>query len=336
MRSEGYIQRMAWDRKRRRGFESGPFGFITQNLSLAFLTAVAFAVLVVTRAQDGIFDGVRETITDAGAPVLEVVAAPAAEVKRLGDGVTSIFSVYEENQKLREENARLRSNLTELAELQRKTKRYEELLKIRPDDQVTFVAARVIADATGPFARTVLVNAGREQGLTKGQAVVDEHGLLGRVVTTGNRSARVLLLTDLNSRIPVLIEGSNLKAIMVGDNSGQPMLEYLPPGSRITAGARIVTTADGKMFPPGIAVGTVAEGKSPRVKLFTGESRADFVRILKFTPSLDVDDAAPEPLPGAQPPKEGAAQPTTATPGQPAATAPRRPKTTPVAALMPG
>ena len=135
---------MAWDRKRRRGFESGPFGFFTQNLSLAFLTVVAFVALVVARAQDGIFEGVREAVTDAGAPVMEVVAAPAAEFKRWNEGVSSFFSVYEENQRLREENARLRSNLTELAELQRKTRRYEELLKVRPDDKITFVAARAI------------------------------------------------------------------------------------------------------------------------------------------------------------------------------------------------
>lgn len=325
---------MAWDRKRRRGFDTGPIGFVSRNLLLAFLTVVAFGALVVSRAQDGIFDGVREMVTDAGAPLMEAVAAPAAEFKRWNEGFSSFFSVYEENQRLREENARLRTNLTELAELQRKTQRYEELLKVQPDEKITFVAARVIADATGPFVRTVLVNAGREQGLAKGQAVIDERGLLGRVITTGNRSARVLLLTDLNSRVPVLIEGSNLKAIMVGDNSGKPVLEYLPPGSRIKAGARIVTTPDGGVFPPGVAVGIVSTSKAPRVDLFTGEARADFVRVLKYTPSVDVDNAGPEPLPGATEPKEGAAPAATGAPGQPAASAPKPPKTTPVAAGM--
>ncbi len=327
---------MAWDRKRRRGFDSGPLGFVSRNLWLAFLVTVAFGALVVSRAQDGIFDGVREVVTDTGAPFMEVVAAPAGEFKRWNEGFSSFFSVYEENQRLREENARLRTNLTELAELQRKTQRYEELLKVQPDEKITFVAARVIADATGPFVRTVLVNAGREQGLAKGQAVVDERGLLGRVITTGNRSARVLLLTDLNSRVPVLIEGSNLKAIMVGDNSGHPTLEYLPPGSRIKEGARIVTTPDGGVFPPGVVVGIVSSSKTPRVDLFTGEARADFVRVLKYKPSVDVDDAGPEPLPGAAEPKEGGAPAATGTPGQPAASAPKPPKTTPVAALMPG
>jgi rod shape-determining protein MreC len=320
---------MAWDRKRRIGAEWGPLGFIARNLSLALFTVIALGALIAARARDGLFDDVRNTVGDATAPVMEMVAGPAAEFKRWTDGFTSVFTVYEENQRLREENARLRAGQSELTELQRKTKRYEQLLKIPPDEKVTSVAARVIADATGPFVRTLLVNAGRDQGLAKGQAVVDERGLLGRVITTGNRSARVLLLTDLNSRIPVLIEGANLKAIMVGDNSGRPTLEYLPPGSRITAGARIVTTPDGGVFPPGIAVGTVAAAKLPRVDLFTSESRADFVRILNYTPPVDVNNATPEPLPGAVPAKEGAAAPAkpagSGSPAQPAAMALPRP-----------
>jgi len=110
----------------------------------------------------------------------------------------------------------------------------------------------------------------------------------------------VLLLTDLNSRIPVMIEGANLKAILVGDNTSQPVLEYLPPGSRITAGARVITTPDGGVFPPGVPVGTIAAGsRTPRVELFTAEGRADFVRVLHYEAPVDVNEAAPEPLPGA-------------------------------------
>jgi rod shape-determining protein MreC len=153
--------------------------------------------------------------------------------------------------------------------------------------------------------------------------VVDERGLLGRVITAGNRSARVLLLTDLNSRVPVMIEGANLKAILVGDNSGQPVLEYLPPGSRITAGARVITTPDGGVFPPGVPVGTIAVGtRTPRVDLFTAEGRADFVRILHYEATVDVDNAAPEALPGAAPPK-AEANPQTPPAAKPAPTQPQ-------------
>ncbi|MCE9523334.1 MAG: rod shape-determining protein MreC [Alphaproteobacteria bacterium] len=292
---------MAWDRRRRRGSDSGPWAFLAHNLSLALFVVLALGILIAARVQDNMFERAREAFNDAGAPVMEALTGPAVEVKRWSDGVGSLFAVYKENQRLREENERLLAAQSELAYLQRKVQRYEELLKAPAEADVTSVAARIIADAGGPFVHTVLINAGRAQGVTKGQAVVDERGLLGRVVASGNHSARVLLLSDLNSRIPVMVEGANLKAILAGDNSGRPALEYLPPGSRITAGSRVVTTPDGGVFPPGIAVGKVASGSQmPRVELYTAEGRADFVRVLHYTAPVDVDDAEPEPMPGAK------------------------------------
>ncbi len=289
---------MAWDRRRRRGSEAGLIGFVANNLALVICTVAALAVLVVARAQDASFDDARGWLNDTAAPVMELFAEPAAEVRRWGDGVSSFFAVYEENQRLREQIEKLRGAERELANLQRKVMRYEELLKIPADAAVTSVAARVIADASGPFVRTVLINAGRGEGVAKGQAVVDERGLLGRVITTGNRSARVLLLTDVNSRIPVMVEGANLKAILVGDNTGQPVLEYLPPGSRITIGARVITTPDGGAFPPGVPIGSIAAGvRVPKVDLFTTEGRADYVRILQYSAPVDVDETEPEAVP---------------------------------------
>lgn len=325
---------MAWDRRRRRMSESGPFAYVAQNAWLVTFVLLALAVLIIARAQDHLFEGAREAVNDASAPVLEVFAAPAGAFKQWSQGLSSLFDLYGENQRLREENARLLAAQSQVADLQRKLQRYEELLKVPAEASTTAVAARVIADATGPFVHTVLVNAGRSQGIAKGQAVADERGLLGRVVTAGNRSARVLLLTDLNSRIPVMIEGANLRAILVGDNTGQPVLEYLPPGSRITVGARVVTTPDGGVFPPGVPVGKIAPDTSTaRVDLFTGEGRADFVRVLQYTAPVDVDDAAPEPMPGTT------GEPATAKPSAaPATPQPQTPTTPtkPVATLQAG
>jgi rod shape-determining protein MreC len=310
---------MAWDRKQRRKLsDAGNWAFVTSNLSFLFFIVLALAIMIASRAQVAVFDSAREAVNDAAAPIYELLAQPAAMFKRWGQGFDSFLSVYEENQRLREENARLLAKQNELAELERKVARYEELLKAQTDPSVASVAARVIADASGPFVHTVLINAGHNQGIAKGQAVVDELGLIGRIIASGNRSARILLLTDLNSRIPVMVEGVNLKAILTGDNSVRPVLEYLPAGARIPAGARVVTTPDGGVFPPGIPVGLVAgNSRIPRVNLFTGEGRADFVRILSYTAQVDVNAATPEPLPGAmtEPPKPDAAPPSS--PGTP-------------------
>jgi rod shape-determining protein MreC len=289
-------------------------------------TVAALIVLVLARTQEPVVEEARAWLADTAAPLMEVVAGPVAEVRRIGDGVRSYLSLYEENQLLKEEITALRAAQRDLATLRRKVQRYEELLKIPAEAAEQSVAARVIADASGPFVQTVLVNAGRAQGVTKGQAVVDERGLLGRVINLGNRSARVLLLTDLNSRIPVLIEGANLKAILVGDNTGKPVLEYLPPGSRITVGARVVTTPDGGAFPPGVPVGAIAAGsRTPRVELFTAEGRADFVRILRYTAPVDVDET-PDPAAPAPPATN---KPTSAPSPSPAPASPQARATSP-------
>ncbi len=305
---------MAWNRKRRRP-SSGSWAFVAHNPTLVIFFSAALVLLIIGRGQDDLFDDARGAANDAGAVILDAVSVPVAIVKRWGEGLGSIMSTYDENQKLRHENAKLRAAQSELTELQRKVQRYEGLLKVPADAPITAVAARVIADTTGPFVRTVLVNAGRLQDVAKGQAVVDDRGLLGRVIATGNRSSRVLLVTDLNSRIPVMIEGANLKAILTGDNTERPTLEYLPSGSRIAAGARIVTTSDGAIFPPGIAIGTVAKGESsPRVTLFTNEGRADFVRILKYRAPIDVDEAPSGTEPADK--GDGKATPASAEPGR--------------------
>ena len=288
---------MAWNFRRRRS-ASGFWAFIAQNPALALFAVAAVALLAISKSQGELSQGLRGYADDLTASAMQVVAGPAAEGKRWIDGVGTFFSVYEENQRLRDENAKLRLAQSEVGELQRKVERYEQLLKVPTEAPVSGVAGRVIADMSGPFLRTILVNAGSEQGVLKGQAVVDDRGLLGRIVGTGRKSSRVLLLSDLNSRIPVIVEGANLKAILAGDNSDRPTLEYLPPGSRLVAGARVLTTADGGALPPGIVVGVVVKGQAaPRVELFTSERRADFVRVLKYQAPVDVDDEPEAPAP---------------------------------------
>ena len=303
---------MAWNFRRRRS-ASGLWAFIAQNPALALFAVAAVALLAISKSQGELGQGLRGYADDLTASAMQLVAGPAAEGKRWINGVGTIFSVYEENQRLRDENARLRLAQSEIGELQRKVERYEQLLKLPTEAPVSGVAGRVIADMSGPFLRTILVNAGSDLGVLKGQAVVDDRGLLGRIVGTGRKSSRVLLLSDLNSRIPVIVEGANLKAILAGDNSDRPTLEYLPPGSRLVAGARVLTTADGGALPPGIVVGVVVKGEAaPRVELFTSERRADFVRVLRYQAPVDVDAEPEAPVPTeATPtlPGSGGAQP---------------------------
>ncbi len=96
-----------------------------------------------------------------------------------------------------------------------------------PENSVSYVTARVIANSGGAYVRTLLINAGIEDHVARGQAAITGEGLVGRLTEVGNRAARVLLITDLNSRIPVMIESSHVNAVLAGDNSERPRLMYL-------------------------------------------------------------------------------------------------------------
>ncbi|MEH6477754.1 MAG: rod shape-determining protein MreC, partial [Sneathiella sp.] len=158
------------------------------------------------------------------------------------------------------------------------------LLNALSDPLVLPITARVIGDSGGPFVRTLLLGAGALDGVRTGQAAVGPHGVLGRVVEVGHQSARVLLLTDLNSRIPVKLEKSRNKGILVGDNSSSPKLEFLPTNAQVSAGDRVVTSGDGGMLPAGWPIGivsSVAEGQV-RVQAYADWTRLEYISVLRY------------------------------------------------------
>jgi len=147
------------------------------------------------------------------------------------------------------------------------------------------VTAHVIADSRGPFADTRLADAGRGQGVTPGNPVMSERGLVGRVIGVGHDVSRILMLTDIASRTPVLIDRTNARAILSGDGGPNPKLAYMRGQDPVKVGDRVLTSGDGGVFPRGLPIGVAVQGLDGawRVRLDSDSSPIDFVRILLFT-----------------------------------------------------
>jgi rod shape-determining protein MreC len=156
-------------------------------------------------------------------------------------------------------------------------------------------SARVVADSGGVFVHTLLVDAGAEQGVRDGMAAVNAQGLVGRVVDVGRRSARVLLVTDLNSRIPVVLERSGDQAILEGDNSPEPVLRFLPMNPGLAVGDRVLTSGRGGLLPPGLLIGQISRigGRGVAVRPFVDWSRLDYLSLLRDAAAAEVLDSAP-------------------------------------------
>jgi rod shape-determining protein MreC len=261
-----------------------PVKMLSQRFALPILVFASVVMVVLGKADALLFERVRVVFADLVSPVLGIVSQPVAAVDQLLDQVQGTFALSAENAQLRQDNARLVQWQQVAQGLTVENARLRELLNLAPDPSVSFVSTRVIANSGGSFVRSVLIDGGSRDGIARGQAAMTGAGLVGRVTEVGDRAARVLLVTDLNSRVPVAVDGSRERAVLAGDNSDRPRLLYLPARTTVKVGDRLVSSGNGGIFPPGLPVGEVAaiEDGIVRVEPYAELSRLDYLRIVNY------------------------------------------------------
>ena len=272
------------------------------RLSLPVLIAVAFGTMLLGKADALLAERARTALADALTPFYAAFAEPAHAVRDAVEELEQLFVMREENARLREENERLRRWQAAALSLEAENAMLRRQLAFVPERAPAYHTARVVADGGGVYARAVLLSIPPEMQVWRGQIALDERGFVGRVTEVGNRSARVLLATDMNSRIPVTLEGSRARAMMVGTNGARPRLQHWTEGTRPAEEERVVTSAEGIAFPPGLPIGVVrySAAGTAEVELFARLDRLDLMRIFDFNPGgiLPPESVArPEPRP---------------------------------------
>jgi rod shape-determining protein MreC len=262
-----------------------PLKALFDRFAFAALIVVSLALLLVGRADPALLGAIGTRVTDAIVPVLAVVVEPINASRRVAVQIGELFALRQENARLRAQNERLLEWQDTARQLALENAALRQLLNLDAGiAPPTAVAARVVADAGGPFVHSVLLDAGADQGVVKGMAAVNERGLVGRVIEVGRRSARVLLLTDFNSRVPVMVEPARDQAILAGDNSRELSLIFLPLHPRMAVGQRVVTSGRGGVLPPGLAVGRISAIDEDRVVVapVVDRERLEYVRLLEY------------------------------------------------------
>jgi len=263
---------------------AAPLKAAAQRFAFLMLIAGAVGLIILGKADAILIERVRVAVTDAFAPILAGLARPMATVEHAIDEVRALVHLRSDNERLRQDNAELKRWEQLARELAAQNQALRETLNFVPHSEERSITGRVIADSGGAFVRSLLVDAGTRDGVAKGQAVVVGQGLIGRIAEVGDISSRALLITDLNSRIPVVVESTRDHAILAGDNTDLPRLLYLPPNLSLAPGTRIVTSGDGGAFPPGLPIGTIASvgDGGVRVQPFANWSRIEYVRIIDY------------------------------------------------------
>lgn len=325
-----------------------PFGELkvplawTAGVALIVAMVVAFVLLLSDRRetfQTEAYGASRKMGDAIAAPVTGVLATPGRWISDGVSGVRGYFFAASENRELKEELKQARQWQVTAMALRDTNDRYKALLGLKTDPPIPMVAARTVSEARGPFSNTRLANAGKEKGIKTGNPVMSENGVVGRIIGVTDGASRILLLTDIASRTPVMIDRTNARAILAGDGGPNPRLEYLRGQDPVKQGDRIVTSGDGGVLPRGLPVGVAVKGLDGRWRAVLASDAApvDFVQVMLFQDFAQLSAAAaaeldkmPVPPPASPPPTVGVV------PASPVARAPSAPAVSTVTAAPGG
>jgi rod shape-determining protein MreC len=265
----------------RRGTRLGERGRLTVLLPMLMLASAG--LLLLSRVNHSALTRVRTQAAEMMSPLLRAIMVPLEPLRHAGRQIANQASMADEMQRLQLENQKLNSWEWRARDLERKLSDLEALSKVAEEPHIPFVTARVIADASGPFARSIMISAGKEQNVKSGYPVINGDGLAGHVLETGQAASRVLLLTDVNSRVPVEIGAARVRAILAGDNGPSPKLIFVPAGAHIAPGDEVATSGTGGVFPRGLRIGVLSSDiAAPRVSLRARLDNLEYISILRY------------------------------------------------------
>lgn len=263
-----------------------------RRVLVGLLVLILFGLFFLWRIDSPRVERFRSALVDRFVPSFSWASAPVTWGSGILDDYQSYSRLYEQNQQLREELRQMKAWKEAALQLEQKNARLLDLNKVRLDPRLTHVTGVVLADSGSPFRQSVLLNVGQRDGIRDGWATMDGIGLVGRISGVGRETSRVILLTDSNSRVPVTVQPSGQKAILAGDNSATPPLEFLEDSDAVRAGDRVVSSGDGGVFPAGLLIGTVVMETDNRLRVLLAADyqRLEFLRVLRSHDLVPITD----------------------------------------------
>ena len=242
-----------------------------------------FGLFVLWRIDSPRVEKIRSLVIDTFVPNFEWILRPMTSVVKLAQEYQSYDKLLQQNKELRRELQQMKSWKEAALQLEQENARLLDLNQLRVDSKLTHVSGIVIADSGSPFRQSVLLNIGKRDGIQDGWAAMDGLGLVGRISGVGSSTSRVILLTDTASQIPVTIQPSGQRAILNGDNSLAPPVEFIENIDLVRPGDRIVTSGGGRVLPSGLLVGTLALDPNGRLRarLAADYERLEFLKVLR-------------------------------------------------------
>ena len=279
------------------------FATPVRRVLIAVLVLALLGMFLVWRIDGPRAERMRAAFVDRVVPGFDWALLPVTKLTQMAAGFQSYARIYEQNQELRRELQKMAAWKEAAVQLEQENAKLLAQNSVRIDPALTYVSGVVLTDSGTAFRQSVLLNVGSRDGIVDGWATMDGLGLVGRISGVGERTSRVMLLTDPSSRLPISILPSGQHALLTGDNTQLPALDFIERPEEVRPGDRVVSSGDGGLFPAGLPVGQVALASDGRlrVRMAADYGRLEFLRVLRSHDAEAIPDTGTViPPPGGQ------------------------------------
>ena len=251
-----------------------------QRFSLFILIIISVFLLFIESIESKPLNFLRSIIKDAIYRGSVIVSSPVKGIEAAFEGAINHITLYSDYEKLKKENKELKSKVLNSEFLTLENSQLKEIIGEQVDSSSKLVTSKVMLDKQSPYLNSFTLNNGSNKGIKKGMAVLDGKNFIGRIVDVNYFSSRVLLVSDLNSKIPIIVEPNGYHGILSGHGKKEPTLEYLPENSLVENGNKIFTSGKEGIFSPGIPIGEIKIiEKKVTVYLFSDLTQIGYVNI---------------------------------------------------------
>lgn len=256
---------------------------LCRRLFVVVLFLTAFLFILLSNIDSVVVGAVDKAVIQATGPVMRVVEFPARVIHRAWTYFSDMAHIYKENEQLRAENKQMMILQNKVRTLEVENQLLSRLLNYVPPAEASFMSAQIVAESGDNFTHLLLVYIG-DEAVRKGQVVMGDESVIGRIDMVSAPYAKVILITDINSKIPVVVERTRVRGILSGNNTALPELIFTRSVADIREGDIIVTSGVGGMFPSGLPIGFVSaiNGNKVEVEPMADIERIEYVRVVDY------------------------------------------------------
>ena len=260
------------------------FGQLFKKIELIFFIALSIIFLITSKVNKNFANDISFVFVDVSLPIVKFAAFPFNTIINVLVNFQELIDAKKENIALKEENEKMRALYIKALNLNNENQELKNILKFVIPKSINYQVVKITGRTHGLFNQNLFIDAGKDRNIKEGSVVTGAVGMIGRVIDIDEKKSRLLLLTDQNSRVPVIASKARARGILVGTNGGLMEMLYLSKNHQIQAGDMIFTSGDGDSMPAGLLIGVVkkVDKSFVAVEMVEDANNADIVTVMDY------------------------------------------------------